>query len=275
MTTSAPAMSSNSSDDDLPIVPLNSMSSSSSDDDQPMRSLKSEFLSCPLLETQAKVGEEGDSESCTSNSRDDGSQSDMSYVSPTNQHADADRHVYLQSLGSQAEQYGFEAPINLTRRDERWISSFEPSVRYKAEDDYLGNVCPEGHKLFARKYKQSRWCDMCTNEMIPGTCGESCRACDFYDICSSCAETGSRQSHPPDAFQGLWTDPAPVPFWAPPASWHSAHLQDACFVHAPQSEAARVRPLHRMKLVRKQNVASTVDVSSESGVTVAPHLIDQ
>ena len=59
------------------------------------------------------MGEEGDSESCTSNSRDDGSQSDMSYVSPTNQHADADRHVYLRSLSSQG---GFPTPMHKRRQ---------------------------------------------------------------------------------------------------------------------------------------------------------------
>jgi hypothetical protein len=291
------SMPSSSSDDDLPMVSLSTPSSSSSEDDQQIhlpKSRREDFLTCPLLETQARVGEEGNSRSCTSNSHDDGSESDMSYVSPGNQHPDADRNVYLQSLGSQAEDYGFEAPIyatrredRVTRRDEPWISSFEPSVRYKAQANYVGNVCDQGHQLFARRYKQTRWCDLCTNELIPGSCGESCRACDFYDICSSCAETGGHQSHSPDASRPLnasQTTGVPpahdvfqgpvesVPFWAPPASWHSAHLPD---VHAPQSAVARIRHVHRMKLVRKQIVFSQVEVCPLSAVTVTVHNIEQ
>lgn len=291
------SMPSSSSDDDLPMVPHNSMSSSSSDADQqiqPLQSRRNEFLHCTLLETQAKEGNEGNSRSCTSNSQDDGSGSDLSYVSPGNHHLNADRHVYLDSLGSQAEQHGFEVPINVTRqedrvsrRDEPWISSFEPAIRYRAPANFDGNVCPEGHQLFKRRYKRTRWCDTCGNEMIPGSCGESCRACEFYDICSSCADTGGLQSHPPDASRSpkatRSTEVPPahdgfhepferVPFWAPPASWHSAHLQD---VLAPQSAVARVRPVHRMKLVRKQVVFSQVEVCPISAVTVTVHNLGQ
>ena len=75
-------------------------------------------------------------------------------------------------------------------------SSFEPSVRYLAGRNYVGNVCPEGHRLFGIPFKRTRWCDLCVQELAPGSRGEFCKACDSYDICVSCAETGGPQSQP-------------------------------------------------------------------------------
>lgn len=76
-------------------------------------------------------------------------------------------------------------------------SSFEPSLRYLAGRNYMGNVCPDGHRLFRIRFKKTRWCDLCAEELVPGSRGEFCKACDSYDICVSCAETGGR---PPQTF---------------------------------------------------------------------------
>ena len=81
----------------------------------------------------------------------------------------------------------------------RTRSSFEPSVRYLAGHNYVGNVCPEGHMLFQTTFKKQRWCDLCVMELTPGTYGERCKVCASYDICLSCAETGGPQSQLPSA----------------------------------------------------------------------------
>ena len=76
------------------------------------------FLSCPLLETQAKEGKEDESASCSENSSDDADKSDLSMVTGGSQHSNAEATVYLNSLSSQAEQFGFEPPLNQTRRSQ-------------------------------------------------------------------------------------------------------------------------------------------------------------
>ncbi len=76
------------------------------------------FLSCPLLDTQAKEGKEENSVSCSENSSDDADKSDLSMVTGGSQHSNAEATVYLNSLSSQAEQFGFEPPLNQTRRSQ-------------------------------------------------------------------------------------------------------------------------------------------------------------
>lgn len=103
---------SNCFDDDLP-----------SDDDLPMvphiTSRRDEFLTCPLLETQAMDDDE--SGSCSSNSLDDADLSDLSCVSSRFSHPDADHDVYLNSLSSQAMNEGWEPPMNQERRSEPFV----------------------------------------------------------------------------------------------------------------------------------------------------------
>jgi hypothetical protein len=95
---------------------------SSSDSDrqqvvkQRKKSRRDAFLSCPLLDTQAKEGQVDESASCTENSSDDADKSDLSMITGGSQHSNAEPAVYLNSLSSQAEHFGFAAPINQTRR---------------------------------------------------------------------------------------------------------------------------------------------------------------
>jgi hypothetical protein len=58
----------------------------------------------------------GESEDLTENSSDDGSASNLSNVSSGSDHSNGSRSLYLASLGSQAENLGFEAPINSVTR---------------------------------------------------------------------------------------------------------------------------------------------------------------
>ena len=85
---------------------------------KPLR--RQSYLKNPCLGLQAKEDRGGVSVTGSSNSSDDGHESDMSYVSPTNGHANADRHVYLKSLSSQG---GFPTPIHKRRqRDSAFLS---------------------------------------------------------------------------------------------------------------------------------------------------------
>jgi hypothetical protein len=102
---------------------VTSSSSSDSDLQQPVveqrkKIRRDAFLSCPLLETQAKEGKENESLSCSENSSDDADQSDLSMVTGGSQHSNAEMSIYMNSLSSQAEQFGFHAPLNQTRRSE-------------------------------------------------------------------------------------------------------------------------------------------------------------
>jgi hypothetical protein len=71
------------------------------------------YLKNPCLGLQAKEDRGGVSVTGSSNSSDDGDESDMSYVSPSHGHVNADRHVYLKSLSSQG---GFPTPIHKRRQ---------------------------------------------------------------------------------------------------------------------------------------------------------------
>ena len=71
------------------------------------------YLKNPCLGLQAKEDRGGVSVTGSSNSSDDGHESDMSYVSPTHGHANAEKHVYLTSFCSQG---GFPTPMHKRRQ---------------------------------------------------------------------------------------------------------------------------------------------------------------
>ena len=78
-----------------------------------------------FLDLQAKECKNGQSVSGSENSSDDADASDLSYVSPTRDHADAPRHVYLDSLASQN---GLPTPIHLQRRSDQVFDGREGLV---------------------------------------------------------------------------------------------------------------------------------------------------
>ena len=78
-----------------------------------------------FLDLQAKECKNGQSVSGSENSSDDADASDLSYVSPTRDHADAERHVYLDSLASQN---GLPTPIHLQRRSDQVFDGREGLV---------------------------------------------------------------------------------------------------------------------------------------------------
>jgi hypothetical protein len=122
----------------------------------------------------------------------------------------------------------------------RTRSSFEPSVRYLAGHNYVGNVCPEGHMLFQTTFKKQRWCDLCVMELTPGTYGERCKVCASYDICLSCAETGGPQSQLPSASVDKSANAATAQ--ASPARINTvASIPVACTAHAATAQASPAR----------------------------------
>jgi hypothetical protein len=80
------------------------------------RSKRQAMLQCQFLDHQSKVGKEGESEDLSDNSEDDGSNSNESNVTSGSDHSNASLQVYLNSLTSQAEDLGFDAPLNAIRR---------------------------------------------------------------------------------------------------------------------------------------------------------------
>lgn len=105
--------------DDLPLVIL-TLSQEEPASPPPKKRQKKrkrqDMLDCPFLDLQSKVGDEGESEDLSSNSSDDGSESNISNVSSGCHHSNASPSVYFNSLTSQAEEHGFEAPLNAVRR---------------------------------------------------------------------------------------------------------------------------------------------------------------
>lgn len=94
--------------------------------------------------------------------------------------------MYNASLGSQAAQLGFPAPMARSRRG-TFQSSYDPSVRLKAGRNFKGTVCPKGHMCMFRGYGKSiRFCDVCDLEIADGSVGERCLICDF-DLCPECS----------------------------------------------------------------------------------------
>jgi len=69
------------------------------------RSNRQDMLQCKFLDHQSKVGKEGD-----------GSKSNESNVTSGSDHSNASPSIYLNSMTSQAEDLGFEAPLNAIRR---------------------------------------------------------------------------------------------------------------------------------------------------------------
>jgi hypothetical protein len=80
---------------------------------KPRSSRRNLFLNNPFLALQAKEDRGGISISGSENSSDDGDESDLSYISQTCDHANADRDVYLRSLSSQG---GFPTPMHKRRQ---------------------------------------------------------------------------------------------------------------------------------------------------------------
>jgi len=80
------------------------------------RSNRQDMLQCKFLDHQSKVGKEGESEEISDNSDDDGSKSNESNVTSGSDHSNASPSIYLNSMTSQAEDLGFEAPLNAIRR---------------------------------------------------------------------------------------------------------------------------------------------------------------
>jgi hypothetical protein len=106
--------------DDLPmVVPMPSqevLEEPASPPPKKRRKKRQDMLNCKFLDLQSKVGDEGESEDLSTNSSDDGSQSNISNVSSGSHHSNASPSVYLNSLTSQAEEHGFEPPLNAVRR---------------------------------------------------------------------------------------------------------------------------------------------------------------
>ena len=88
------------------------------------RSNRQAMLQCKFLDHQSKVGKEGESEDLSDNSEDDGSKSNESNVTSGSDHSNASRQIYLNSLTSQAEDFGFDAPLNATRRGVQYEYAF-------------------------------------------------------------------------------------------------------------------------------------------------------
>ena len=75
----------------------------------------------------------------------------------------------------------FECLIYLTQ----CRSSYDSRKRNLAEPNWLGNICPAGHKCFNCSFSAVRYCDGCTAEIDPGSKGQRCKYCRF-DLCASC-----------------------------------------------------------------------------------------
>lgn len=123
-------------------------------------------------------------------------------------HSDGDRAMYVASLGSQASQLGFGAPMARSRRG-TFQSSYDPSIRLKAGPNFKGTVCPKGHMCLFRSYGKSiRYCDECDLEIADGSVGERCSVCDF-DLCPECSSDAPGRTT--DAFvQGGLSSPSNV-----------------------------------------------------------------
>jgi len=70
------------------------------------------FLKNPLLALQCKEGKEGHTASEQSNSSDDADESDLSYVSQGCDHSNAEKHVYMEGMGTQGSDSKFGTPLH-------------------------------------------------------------------------------------------------------------------------------------------------------------------
>jgi hypothetical protein len=222
----------------------------------PPLSRRAAMLACPFIDHQATEGTDGSCE----NSEDDAHETDMSYVSPTSNHSNASRNLYLASLGSQAEELGFGSPLNGHRP--KFESSFDPRCRMKAHPGYAGiacplpipynyllltptcpgTMCPEGHKCPPHTFKRQRWCDECVVEIAAGSEGKRCNICE-YDLCSLCARA-TPISHVLSTPPGL-SNPLPRPniVHAAPLAAPEAHVEPS---HEDSDPFQRAR--NRVKL---------------------------
>jgi hypothetical protein len=76
------------------------------------KSNRDRLLKNPLLALQCKEGKEGHTASEQSNSSDDAEESDLSYVSPNCNHSNAEKHVYLEGMGTQGSDSKFGTPLH-------------------------------------------------------------------------------------------------------------------------------------------------------------------
>jgi hypothetical protein len=164
----------------------------------PLPSHRQQKLQCPLLDLQAKEDKNGESMEYVANSSDDEDCSDESNVT-FGSHSDGDKDVYLKSLGTQDSESAFLSPLNHARRG-RFESSFDPAVKNRAYSDWKGDVCPNGHKCFPKKYTspdRSYHCDACLENIPNGSDGARCTVCD-YDMCATCMITRTPVALAPD-----------------------------------------------------------------------------
>ena len=68
-------------------------------------------------------------------------------------------------------------------------------------------------------YKNSAWCDGCTNEIMPGCEGERCKHCSF-DLCATCKDIRPLPSSQPN----LTPVPNPEPLVSDEAAAQSAEV---------------------------------------------------
>lgn len=163
------------------------------------------MLNCPLLQHQAVEDNGEGSVSQTQNSVDDRDLPDLSYVTQGS-YSDGDPELYMISMSSQGHAYGFGTPMHQQRRgnftyvrDFQLVlcrnltppmndrSSYDPAIRNLAGPGWLGDVCPAGHKCYARFFEHDgrHTCDKCNGAIAAGSTGERCNVCD-YDLCCSC-----------------------------------------------------------------------------------------
>ena len=85
-------------------------------------SKRSSFLNCKLLDHQAREDKDGVSVSGSDDNSSDGSdKSDLSCVSQGINHSNADKHHYIESLGTQQSETGYPTPVNKQRlSDDLW-----------------------------------------------------------------------------------------------------------------------------------------------------------
>ena len=76
------------------------------------KSNRDRVLKNPLLALQCTEGKEGYTASEQSNSSDDAEESDLSYVSPNCNHSNAEKHVYLEGMGTQGSDSKFGTPLH-------------------------------------------------------------------------------------------------------------------------------------------------------------------
>ena len=79
------------------------------------------YMTNPLLALQCKEGRAGDTASEESNSSDDCDESDIPEISQTNDHSNAEHHVYQEGMGTQGSDSKFNTPLHKQRASSRGL----------------------------------------------------------------------------------------------------------------------------------------------------------